>query len=408
MKILHHLFLVLALGLAPLPAMAQTLEAGDGVDPTVTQEAPSRASQTLEDILARQRGEQVDDSARRALVGDPEGAAPLTSPLGTLGGASDPDLWRGLRFDEAQISTQARGPAATTLIQDRGMWWLEFRHGPLITYGSWLLLGTIVLLAVFYLLRGRVRIDGPKTGRKIERFKFVERMGHWILAGSFLILGLTGLITLMGRKFLIPAFGHDAFSTLAIGAKWVHDNVAWAFILGLVMVFVMWVVHNLPDRTDIMWILRGGGLFGGGHPDAKKFNAGQKIVFWSVIVLGTSIAVSGLSLLFPFEWHLFGPTFAKLNDWGLPQMLGFGPLPSDLSPQAEMQYSQLWHAIVAFVLMAVILGHIYIGTLGMEGAFDAMGSGMVEEQWAKEHHNLWVAEVKEREGAAPKSATPAE
>lgn len=404
MKFLSSFLVLLTLALTGLPASAQD----SGADPAVSEQAPARATQTLEDILARQRGEDVDNSARRALTGDPDNAAPISAPLGTLGGASDPDLWRGLRFDQAQISTQQRGPAATTLIQDDGMWWLDFRRGPLITYGGWLLLGTLALLAVFYLIRGRVRIEGPITGRKLERFKFVERMGHWLLSGSFLILAITGLITLMGRKFLIPTFGLDTFSTVAIGSKWVHDNVSWAFMLGLVMVFVMWVVHNLPDRTDIKWILRGGGLFGGGHPDAKKFNAGQKIVFWSVILLGASISVSGLSLLFPFEWHLFGPTFAHLNDWGVPQMLGYGALPTDLSPQAEMQYSQLWHAIVGFVLMAVILGHIYIGTLGMEGAFDAMGTGMVEEQWAKEHHNLWVAEVKERENAAPKSATPAE
>jgi formate dehydrogenase subunit gamma len=401
MKILRHLLVLLALALAPLSAMAQ-----DVVPPAETQAATP--APTLEDIMRRQQGLEVDNSDRRTLTGDPANAASERSQLGTLGGASDPDLWRGLRFDEAQITTQQRGPAATVLIQDSGMWWLEFRQGPLVTYGGWLLLGTIAVLAVFYLIRGRVRIEGPVTGNKIERFKSVERMGHWLLSGSFILLGITGLVSLMGRQFLIPAFGHEAFSTLAIASKWVHNNVSWAFMLALVMIFVMWVWHNLPDRTDVIWLLRGGGLFGGGHPDAKKFNAGQKIVFWSVIVLGTSISVSGLSLLFPFEWSLFGPTFAHLNDWGVPQMLGFGTLPTDLAPHQEMQYSQLWHSIVSFVLMAVIIGHIYIGTLGMEGAFDAMGNGMVEEQWAKEHHNLWVAEVKEREARAPKSATPAE
>ena len=405
MKFLSTLVVMLALALCPLAAAAQEV-----VPPADTQAATP--APTLEDILRRQEGLDVDNTGRAALTGNPAAAAPETGPLGTLGGASDPDLWRGLRFDEAQISTQQRGPAANVLIQDRGMWWLQFRQGPLLEWGGWLLLGTIAVLGVFYLIRGRVRIEGRRTGRLIERFKFVERMGHWLLAGSFLLLAFTGLISLMGRKFLIPAFGHEAFSTLAIGSKWIHDNVSWAFMLALVMIFVMWVWHNLPDRTDLKWILRGGGLFGGGHPDARKFNAGQKIVFWSVIVLGTSISVSGLSLLFPFEWHLFGPTFAHINDWGLPQMVGLAPLPSDLSPQAEMQYAQLWHAIVGFVLMAVILGHIYIGTLGMEGAFDAMGSGMVEEQWAKEHHNLWAAEVRERRRgekmAARHAASPAE
>jgi formate dehydrogenase subunit gamma len=170
----------------------------------------------------------------------------------------------------------------------------------------------------------------------------------------------------------------------------------------------MWIVHNLPDRTDIKWLAKGGGLFGGGHPPAKKFNAGQKLIFWSVILLGGSISVSGVSLLFPFELPLFAKTFAMLNVTGLPEMLGFGILPETLTPHEEMQYAQLWHAIVSFVLMSIILAHIYIGSVGMEGAYDAMGTGMVEEQWAKEHHSLWVEEVQKREREATGNATPAE
>lgn len=374
--------------------------------------APDRSAtggaQTLEDILARQRGEEVDNSFRRNNIGDPDGAAGMADQLGTLGGASDPDLWRALRFGEAKITASNDGPAATTLIQDGGMRWLLFREGPLATYGSYLLGGTLLLLALFYLIRGRIRIDGEKTGRKIERFKAIERFGHWLLAGSFILLGITGLISLFGRKVLIPTFGHEAFSTIAEVSKWIHNNVAWAFMIALVMIFVMWVIHNLPDRTDINWILKGGGIFSKGHPPAKKFNAGQKLIFWSVIVLGTSISVSGLALLFPFEINMFAATFEKLNSFGISAALGLGELPTTLAPHEEMQYSQLWHAIVSFVLMAIILAHIYIGSVGMEGAYDAMGSGEVEEQWAREHHSLWVEEVKAKEANAPKSATPAE
>lgn len=359
--------------------------------------------------MRRQQGLQTNDNASRASnVGDPSAAAGLSEQLGTLGGASDPDLWRGMRFNAADVTTQVRGPASEVLIQDRGMWWLQFREGPLLTYGGYLLLGTLGFLLLFFLVRGRVRIDGEKTGRRIERFKNFERFGHWLLAGSFILLGITGLVSLMGRKFLIPAFGHDAFAWIAGYSKWVHNNVSWAFMIALVMIFVMWVVHNLPDKTDIKWLAKGGGLFGGGHPPAKKFNAGQKLIFWSVIVLGASISVSGLSLLFPFELPLFAKTFAVLNSTGLPEMLGFGVLPETMTPHEEMQYAQLWHAIVSFVLMAIILAHIYIGSVGMEGAYDAMGSGMVEEQWAKEHHSLWVEEVQKRERDAPGNATPAE
>ena len=363
----------------------------------------------LEDILRRQQELQTnDDSARSAEVGSADAAQPMTDQLGTLGGASDADLWRAYRFNEADIRTQSRGPAATVLIQDNGMWWLDFRRGPLATYGAYLLGGTLVLLALFYLLRGRIRIDGQKTGRTVTRFKAVERFGHWLTAGSFVLLALTGLITLFGRMVMIPLFGHESFSILAIGSKWVHNNISWAFMIGLVLIFFMWVLENIPNRLDLKWLAMGGGLFKKGvHPPARKFNAGQKIIFWSVILLGTSISLSGLSLLFPFELHMFGKTFGLMNATGLPELLGFGVLSTDLTPHAEMQYAQLWHAIVGFVLMAIILAHIYIGSLGMEGAFDAMGSGEVEEQWAREHHGLWLDEVKAKEGAGA-AAHPAE
>ncbi len=365
--------------------------------------AETGGAQTLEDILRRQEGLAIDDEFRSSVTGDPDAAAPTSEQLGTRGGASDADLWRAYRYDSADITTQARGPAVTTLIQDRGVWWWQFREGPLLQYGAWLLGGTLIALALFYLLRGRVRIDGERTGRTITRFKTFERFGHWLLATSFIILGITGLISLFGRKVLIPAFGHDAFSTIAEFSKWVHNNISWAFMLALVIIFVMWVVHNLPDRTDIKWLLKGGGLFGGGHPPAKKFNAGQKLIFWSVILLGGSISASGLALLFPFELNMFAATFSKINAIGLPGLLGMEALPTDLAPHEEMQYAQLWHAVVSFVLMAIIFAHIYIGSVGMEGAFDAMGSGEVEEQWAREHHSLWVDEVvaaERKEGSA--------
>ncbi len=137
------------------------------------------------------------------------------------------------------------------------MRWLEWRKGPLATYGAWLLGGTIMLLALFYLIRGRIRIDGEKTGRTITRFKAIERFGHWLLAGSFVLLGITGLLTLFGRFVIIPMIGKDAFAPVAHFSKWIHNNVAWAFMLGLIMVFVMWVAHNIPNKTDVKWIAVG-------------------------------------------------------------------------------------------------------------------------------------------------------
>src|SRR6056297_844207 len=410
---LLYTFILSLLLAAPLagPGTAQdtTSDSGAASGGTQGDRAATGGAPTLEDILARQRGETVDNEFRR---GTSEGAGESAPGLGPLGGVSDSDVWRDLRFNDANVKVSAGGDEAKVLVQDAGMAWLQFREGPLVTYGGWGLVAVLGLLVLFYLFRGKIRIDGEKTGRTVTRFAFIERFAHWLMAGSFIVLGITGLVSLMGRQFLIPAFGHEAFSTMAIASKWVHNNFAWAFMLGLVMAFVMWVAHNIPNRTDLKWLAVGGGMFSSGvHPPARQFNAGQKLIFWSVMVLGVSISVSGVSLLFPFEIPMFAKTFVILNDTGLPQLLGFGVLPTDLAPHQEMQLSQAWHAIVGFVLMGIILAHIYIGSVGMEGAFDAMGSGEVEEQWAREHHGLWLEELQEK-GEAPvrdgKAATPAE
>lgn len=382
--------------LATGPALAQDVDAPPVATP----------AESLADILARQRGEDIQREPRDfdSAAGS---AAGITSQLGTRGGPSDAEVWEALRFGTTDVKVSAGGAPARVVMQDGGIWWYEVRNGPLITYGIYLLLGTLGLLLLFYLIRGRIRISHGRAGVKILRFTTIERFGHWLLAGSFLLLAFTGLITLLGRKELIPLMGKDGYALLAGYSKWIHNNVSWAFMLALVMVFLFWVMHNLPSRTDIRWLLQGGGIFGKGHPPAKKFNAGQKLIFWSVILLGGSIAISGLALLFPFELQLFAPTFAKLNALGIPEMIGIAQLPEQLSPQEEMQYAQLWHAIVGFVMMAIILAHIYIGSIGMEGAYEAMGTGEVDLNWAKDHHSIWVDQVQARKEKAPGNAPAA-
>ena len=381
-------------------------------DTTEDTRAITGGAPTLEDIMARQRGENIPHPMREMMTGDPDSAANMASQLGTLGGSSDSEVYRALRFGTADVTVSTKQPAAGVLIQDRGMAWLQFREGPLLTWGGYAMLGMIGLLALFYLIRGRIRIDGEKTGRKILRFTNVERFGHWLFAGSFLLLAVTGLVSLFGRVALIPLFGKESFAWLAMISKWVHNNVAWAFMLGLVMITVMWIIHNIPNRHDLKWLAVGGGLFSKDvHPPAKKFNAGQKMIFWACVVLGVSISLSGLSLLFPFELPMFAKTFAILNDTGIPALLGLGTLPEVMAPHEEMQFAQAWHSIVAFAFMTIIIAHIYLGSVGMEGAYDAMGTGEVEEQWAREHHGLWVKEIEEKErasGSKSGAATPAE
>lgn len=364
--------------------------------------AGAEGADTLADVLNRETPAQAGGLQQLGQL--MTGSGPRPDPMADLGVTIDPSgeimqphndqqAWSAIRNGGAVLDTQIRGPATDVMIQDSGMTWLTFRQGDLLTWGGWLLLGTLILLALFFLIRGRIRVEGPMTGRLIERFDFVNRFGHWLTAGSFVLLGITGLLVLFGRTFLIPLFGHQVYAPIATVSKWVHNNVSWAFMLGLVMIFFMWVAQNLPSRTDLAWIRKGGGMFSKGtHVHAGKFNAGQKLVFWAVILLGVSISLSGLSLMFPFQFNLFAHTFEFLNWTRLPQLILGEPLLVEMSPQHEMQLAQTWHAIVAFVFIAIIFAHIYIGTLGMEGAFDAMGTGYVDVQWAREHHDLWYEE----------------
>jgi formate dehydrogenase subunit gamma len=335
-----------------------------------------------------------------ALAGNPATAqtslapssAPEASPVGgavpgdALGTTSDADYWRAVRHG-IQGNVSIPDKKAGTLVQSEGEAWRSFRNGPLTLYASWALLGTIVVLGLFYAIRGRIRIEHGRSDKTITRFKAVERFGHWMLGVSFIILGLTGLNILYGRYVLKPVIGDGAFGFLTQMGKYLHNYLAFAFMAGLAMIFVMWVRHNLPDRTDIKWLLQGGGIFSKKlHPPAKKFNAGQKVIFWSVIIGGVSLSVSGWALLFPFTTHFFAGTFDKMN-------LIFGTeLPTALTALQEQQLNALWHSIMAVFMICVILAHIYIGSIGMEGAFDAMGTGEVDLNWAKEHHSIWVEE----------------
>jgi len=322
------------------------------------------------------------------------------SPVGApLGNNSDSDLWRAVkRGDRGSVSITDK--KSGVLIQSGGQIFRDIRNGPMFTYGAAAIIGVIALLSLFYMLRGRIRIDSGKSDVTITRFNSFERFSHWLLAVSFVILGLSGLNMIYGKFLLTPLIGKDGYADIAMAGKWLHNFVAFAFILGLVLVLVLWIRHNFPNRHDIVWLLKGGGMFTRGtHPPAKKFNAGQKILFWLIILAGGSISLSGISLMFPFQLSLFADTFEIIN------RLGFN-LPTELTGIEEMQLSLVWHSVVSIFMVCVIIAHIYIGSVGMEGAFDAMGSGEVDKNWAKEHHSVWVEELdsKERAKAASKQA----
>lgn len=314
------------------------------------------------------------------------------------GDLSRTDFWSKLRHGE-EASTVVQGPEAGYAIQSTGEAWREFRNGPIATYGWWGMAGVAAACLLFFLLRGSMPVASGLSGKLIERFTLSERAGHWVIAISFLVLGLTGLNMLYGRELLLPVMGPEAFTALTLGGKWAHFVSAFIFMIGIVWIFIKWIPHNLPDKTDLMWFLKGGGyLIPGVHAHAKKFNPGQKIVFWLTVLGGISVSMSGLALLLPFEFAFFAKTFGAIN-------AVFGTeLPTNLSAMQEMQLNQLWHSIVSLFLLSVIVAHIYLGTVGLQGAFQAMTTGKVDLNWAKEHHDLWVEEL-QKKGEIPNPAT---
>jgi len=272
-------------------------------------------------------------------------------------------------------------PEAGVIIAPDNQLWANMQGSTLQTLSIVAVLGTLAVLVVFYLYRGRIRVEGGFSGSKILRFNSIERFAHWLMATTFIILALTGLNLIIGRTIILPLVGEGAFGTLTEWGKIAHNYLAWPFMAALIMVFLLWVIHNIPDKVDLNWIKQGGGIFKKGvHPPARKFNFGQKIVFWAVILGGAAMSYTGVMLLFP-------AVAGTAADW---------------------QFYQVIHALVAAGMSALILGHIYIGTVGMEGAFDAMGNGEVDENWAKEHHSLWVDEVKGTQARNDARATPAE
>lgn len=273
---------------------------------------------------------------------------------------------------------------ASSLIQPAGRDWRDFQRHKLPIIGGVLLIGTFVLLAIFLAVRGRIRVEHGFSGIKLLRFASYERFIHWLTATCFLILALSGLNISFGRALILPLLGADAFSAMTAWGKVAHNYLAFPFMFGVAVMFLVWIKNNFPNRLDWIWIKEGGGLLRNGkHPPATRFNTGQKGMFWIVVIFGALMSVSGWFLLFPY-------------------------LPANVT---ALQFWTIIHAVIAMLFIAAIMAHIYIGTIGMEGAFEAMGTGEVDLNWAKEHHSLWAEEEMAKGRALPEGtarAIPAE
>ena len=369
------LFSALAL---PRAAMAQDAAASAATAASAAAAATAAASVPLAGapagFIAPAAPKPDDTNAQRA-KSQPGNNAPFWRKVRESGnekGISNlPGTEKGVLI---QSFTQYPGSRVT----NAGEAWRQVRNVWLVPYGGALVVITLLALALFYFAKGAIGGHQRYTGRMIERFTYFERAAHWSNAIAFCVLAVSGLVMAFGKFTLLPLVGHTLFGWLTYALKTAHNFAGPLFAVSLVIVFVTFVRDNIPSRDDLQWLRKGGGLFGGAEPPSKRFNAGEKIVFWGgVFTLGIVVVASGLVL-------------DKL-------------LPGLAYERGDMQIAHMIHATATVLMMCLFLGHIYLGTLGMKDAYKGMKTGYVDEGWAREHHALWYEDI--RTGKIPAQRT---
>lgn len=283
-------------------------------------------------------------------------------------------VWRGVASGES-FTTVTQGRETGVLINKSGESWRLVRNETILKIGGWAVALVFLAIMAMYFIKGPIKLPEPRTGRLIERFTSAERLAHWTMAFSFVALGITGLLMAFGKYVLAPVLGLTLNSWLAKLSIVIHNFIGPLFAVSVIVFFVMYVKDNLPEKNDLEWVKKGGGLLG--HAPAGRFNMGEKIWFWGgVTVLGIVVSVSGLILDFP--------------NFDQTRLL--------------MQQSHIIHASAALLFIVMSMGHIYIGSIGMEGALEAMRDGYVDETWAKAHHDAWYADIKSGKVPAVRSA----
>lgn len=299
-----------------------------------------------------------------ALVQPLQAATPSDPNVAGFAGA---EYWDVVRKGN-EGKTQVQGAEAGSLINVQGEYWRYWRNEWITPAGAIALGGTLGLLAIFYLIVGQKKLDHPRTGKKIERWKRLDRANHWTVAILFIILGISGLSLLYGKFFLRELMGDGIWSVYIMLCKQMHNYLGPLFAVGLLFMIVRWMKHNFFNRVDLNWFLKGGGIIGNNHPSAGYMNGGEKVWFWLLTFVGIAVCASGLVLDFP--------NFGQFRE--------------------TMQWANIIHAAGSLLLLAASLGHIYIGTLGTEGALEGMKTGYVDETWAKQHHDLWYNDIKDK------------
>ena len=290
------------------------------------------------------------------------------------------ELWQAVRGKlDSPTATQVRGHDSSVLVNPQGELWMSIRNSRLIPQGGQALLVVLLIILGVYAVRGPVKLASGESGQQVDRHSVSSRIIHWLVAGLFIILGITGLFLLLGRPLLIPVIGKTAFGGIAGASKEVHNILGLLFPFALIFMFVNLVRRNLYEKGDLAWVAKGGGMLGGGHVSAGKFNAGEKILFWATIFLGIGISVTGYVLDFP-----------NIASWVLATSTEFTQY------RHVMGYAHVIHSVIAVLFIALAFGHIFLATLFVPGTLSSMTSGKVDSNWAKEHHDRWYEEIRNK------------
>lgn len=367
-----------------LAGLALTLTCAQ-VNAQAAADAPASSAIVATEAPAKPSGPPAGFVAPAAPRADESNAQRIKSQPG-----NNAPFWRGVRESGVVRGvTNLPGAEQGVLIQqfvqypgsrltNAGEAWRQVRNDWIIPYGGSLIVIMVLAIGLFYFKQGQMGGHEPYTGRKIERFTYFERAAHWSNAIAFSVLAISGLVMAFGKFLLLPLIGGTLFGWLTYALKTAHNLVGPLFAVSLVVVFVVFVRDNFPNASDLTWLKKGGGLFGGGDPPSGRFNAGEKIIFWfGVFLLGIVVVGSGLVL------DKVIPGLAYLRD--------------------DMQVAHMIHGVATALMMAMFLGHIYLGTIGMKDAYSAMRTGYVDEGWAREHHELWYEDI--RAGRIPAQRT---
>jgi formate dehydrogenase subunit gamma len=368
-KFMRRMLLTLGLALAAVGVLAQTPAA---VTPAPTAQAETSLGVKSANVFQLAPGADADAKYK----------VQTNAERGQVQPGNNAPMWRAVGQGVSGYTSlpKSQAPEAGNLIQpfvqypgsrlaSAGESWRQVRNNIIIPYGAALLLIAVGAMALFYFSKGTMELHGQETGRKIERFTPFERSAHWSNAIAFCALAISGIVMAYGKFFLLPIIGSTLFGWLSFALKNIHNFAGPLFAVSLVIVFVTFLKDNLPSKEDLVWLAKGGGLFSGTEVPSHRFNAGEKVVFWGgVLFLGLIVVGSGLVL----------------------DML----IPGLIYERGTMQIAAMIHGVAALFMMAMFIGHIYMGTIGMRGAYKAMREGYVDETWAKEHHELWYNDVK--------------